>query len=384
MKRLVPFAIVAVVAIFAAVVFALIAVPPVVVSQRFEAPPGLSESELWDVAIRLTGCTRFADEIHGPEEIEIDESGRIYTGEREGRVLRLTPQADGQYRIEVLAHTGGHPQGITLDRQGRLLVSEGYHVSGARIDGRGGVERLPELRGGDSAVSSAGAIYFGAPPDWKRTGDVLIDFAIMLLEARPTGELRVLEPGSSESRVLSSGLIIPDGVALSSNEDFVAVGEVGGFRISRYWLRGPRAGTTDYLIEGLPGLPDGVASDGWGCFFVALPMLRSALGDLVHRSPWLKDQLAKILEWATPPLAGSEDDQQPGWIAVIAEDGTVEAFLVEPDGLAGPGITTAVPHGNDLFLSSLSGRGIVRCPLPPALRDGTARRKEQGKWIARS
>jgi sugar lactone lactonase YvrE len=42
----------------------------------------------------------------------------------------------------------------------------------------------------------------------------------------------------------------------------VLVNETGAYRISRYWLTGPKAGTHDMFIDNLPGLPDNLAFNG--------------------------------------------------------------------------------------------------------------------------
>eukprot|EP00967_Tisochrysis_lutea_P154154 scaffold305679_cov17-Tisochrysis_lutea.AAC.1 len=42
---------------------------------------------------------------------------------------------------------------------------------------------------------------------------------------------------------------------LSADGSFVAVAETNQFRILRYWLKGPMAGSVDTLIDRLPGFP---------------------------------------------------------------------------------------------------------------------------------
>ena len=47
----------------------------------------------------------------GPESIDLDASGRIYTGLADGRIIRLTTNGD----VETLVNTGGRPLGIEFD-----------------------------------------------------------------------------------------------------------------------------------------------------------------------------------------------------------------------------------------------------------------------------
>ena len=56
----------------------------------------------------------------GPEDVVVDEAGRVVTGVDDGRVLRVGP--DG--RVEVVADTGGRPLGIELLGDDRLLVCD--------------------------------------------------------------------------------------------------------------------------------------------------------------------------------------------------------------------------------------------------------------------
>ena len=55
--------------------------------------------------------------------------------------------------------------------------------------------------------------------------------------ARPSSELRAFDPQTGEETTLVSDLLLPVGVELSANEDFVAVAEFFAYRVTRYWLR---------------------------------------------------------------------------------------------------------------------------------------------------
>ncbi len=265
----------------------------------------------------------------------------------------------------VVARPGGHPQGLTFDREGRLLVSDSYHEPPSRIGPDGRVERFPEIAGGgDTEVSRDGRIFFSALPPWKRSGTTLVDFLWLLLEAGGRGELRVHDPARNSTQVLARELLIPDGVALSAAEDFVVVGDVAAYRIVRHWLAGPRAGETDLLIDGLPGLPDGIASDGRGVFWVALGAPRPAALDWLHEHPALANQVAKLVPMLLR-AAPAPGPSAPSFVLAIDEQGEVRrALRFERALLDGP-VTTAVPGGESLWLGSIEGRGLARCPLPP-------------------
>lgn len=56
------------------------------------------------------------------------------------------------------------------------------------------------------------------------------------------------------SSVLLDGLWFANGVAISPNEDFVVVSETGRSQIRRYYIKGPKKGTDDIFVDGLPGM----------------------------------------------------------------------------------------------------------------------------------
>lgn len=80
----------------------------------------------------------------------------------------------------------------------------------------------------------------------------------------------------------------PYGVALSQNGDFVLVCETARYRITRYWLSGLSAGTSDVFVDNLPGFPDGASSNRKGIFWVGLLGVRNALVDWPQWRPLLK------------------------------------------------------------------------------------------------
>jgi len=65
-------------------------------------------------------------------------------------------------------------------------------------------------------------------------------------------------------------LAFANGIKLSDDESFLIVTESLGCRIIKYHLKGPKAGQREIFIEGLPGSPDNLQSDGSGAFFVTM------------------------------------------------------------------------------------------------------------------
>ncbi|XP_055615694.1 adipocyte plasma membrane-associated protein Hemomucin-like [Toxorhynchites rutilus septentrionalis] len=168
----------------------------------------------------------------------------------------------------------GRPLGMAFDTQGNnLIVAEPYSgiwqiqiKTGAKmllvsentiIDG-GKVSRPLKTPNG-VAVDKNGDIF------WSDTvSDVTFDNALIGLLMNPSGRLLQHNRSTGKSRVLIDEVYGANGVALSKDEGFVLVGELGGQQIRRYYLKGPKAGTDDIFIDGLPGAVDNLVSDESG------------------------------------------------------------------------------------------------------------------------
>ena len=214
----------------------------------------------------LQDCVRISvGDIPHSDKLLVDEQGRIYAGDDQGRIHRLTPDGEGGYARVVVARIEGRPMEMDFAPDGRLVVAdlEGPHVA---IDPSGAVTRLDTLSGlptgtAGVAVGRDGTLYYGAHTE-THAGDAPAGIFFDMLEARGSGELRAYNPATGKERTLVTGLYTPVGVELSEREDFVVVAEFFAYRLTRYWLGGPRAGTSDRFLDNLPGMVDGVGSDG--------------------------------------------------------------------------------------------------------------------------
>jgi hypothetical protein len=104
---------------------------------------------------------------------------------------------------------------------------------------------------------------------------------------------------TSRNEVLIDGLHFANGVVLSPKGDFVLVAETVRSRIHRYYVKGPKKGSRDIFIDGLPGLPDNLKSDGQGGFLVPLITVRDKGNPVLFQSlgpfPVLRKFMARVL-----------------------------------------------------------------------------------------
>ncbi|KAF9624786.1 hypothetical protein IFM89_013867, partial [Coptis chinensis] len=84
-----------------------------------------------------------------------------------------------------------------------------------------------------------------------------------------TARFMKYDPQSREVSVLLRGLKFANGVALSKENNFVLIAETSASRVLRYWLKVPRANSTEVFSQ-VPGAPDNVKRNARGEFWVAL------------------------------------------------------------------------------------------------------------------
>ena len=257
-------------------------------------PPPLSGSLAPNSLLR--GLELIGNDVAGPEDVDVDARGRVYCGLEDGTVRRLDPERAGP-RFEIFATTGGRPLGLDFDSSGTLWVADA-RLGLVSIDTLGTVSvRSNEAAGqrvgyaDDVAVACDGMVYFSDATTRFGPDDLWLE----VLEARPHGRLLEYDPVSDRTRVVLEGLYFANGVAVSPDADFVLVAETFRYRIRRVWLRGPRAGSNEILVDNLPGFPDGISSDGEGVYWIALYDLRSNVLDrYLHPRPWLKHLVARL------------------------------------------------------------------------------------------
>ena len=294
-------------------------------------------------------------QLHGPEDTAMDSEGRLYAGLHDGRIVRIF--ADGGQ--ETFADTQGRPLGMDFDSHGNLIVADAYKGL-LSIDPQGQIsiltteaESVPFAFTDDLDIASDGTIYFSDASSRFQQPDYLLD----LLEARPYGRLLSYDPQSKETRVLLKDLYFANGVALSAAEDFVLVNETYRYRITRYWLKGEKAGSHDVFIDNLPGLPDNLQGDREGTFWVALPSPRKADADLLHRLPWVKQQLAKLPRSFWPKATPY------GLVIALNEQGQITQSLHDVTGNHLRMITSAKPVGDYLYMGSLENDRIGKLKI---------------------
>jgi len=288
-------------------------------------PPSAPARSRQSRSVRPLPPLRLLDIVgRGPEDVLVDDVGRVLTGVADGRILRLAPD---NRLIEVLADTGGRPLGLEWLPDGGLLVCDARRGL-LRVDLATGVvvilvsevEGRPMAFCNNAAVAGDGTIYFSDSS--RRFG--VDTWKADLLEHSGTG--RLLRRGlAAEVTVLADGLQFANGVALAPDGSFVVVAETAAYRLRKVWITGPRAGEVEVFVDNLPGFPDNVSTGTDGLFWVAMGSPRDrTLDQLLPRHPRLRQVV-----WTLPDRLQPQPKTSV-WVYALSPAGEVVHDLQAP------------------------------------------------------
>ncbi|KAK4483394.1 hypothetical protein RD792_010580 [Penstemon davidsonii] len=261
------------------------------------------------------GNLEFEDEVFGPESLEFDTFGRgPYAGLADGRIVRWMGKDVGWETFALVSRNWsekqcakgvdsttskqwksetkcGRPLGLRFDKKnGNLYIADSYHGL-LVVEPQGGIAKPlathvdgnPILFANDLDVHNNGSIFFtDTSQKYNR-----VEHFFILLEGEASGRLLRYDPTTKTTHVLLEGLAFPNGVQLSKDQSFLLFTETTNCRIMKYYLEGPKTGTTE-LVANLPGFPDNVRINENGDFWVAIDCCRTRAQEVFVHNPWLR------------------------------------------------------------------------------------------------
>lgn len=347
-----------------------------------ETAPGSASP--YAVNDRLAGVELIGlGQVDGPEDPVLDEEGNLYTGTRQGDILRFA--APDHARPEVFAHIGGHPLGLAFDRQGNLLACVAgmglYRIAPDRSvtrltdqTNRSWLSVIDDSRmrlADDLDVAPDGRIFFSEATIRFDMSDWMVD----ALEARGNGRIICHDPATGRTRTVLSGLRFPNGICMCRDGQSFLFAETWGCSIRRHWFAGPRAGQTQTVIADLPGYPDNINRASDGGYWVALVGMRTPAFDLMLTDPALRKRMVERVapdEWLFPNM-------NYGCVIRIDDTGRVTDCLWDRTGRNHPMITSMREHRGWLYLGGVSNNRIGRYRIPGADPDWTAAASYRGE-----
>ncbi len=343
---------------------AFLALPPAPGFAAGSASPYAINDRLHDVEIIGLG------EVDGPEDVILDEAGNLYTGVRQGEIIRFL--APDFTRREVYAHVGGRPLGLAFDAEGGLVVC----IAGMglyRVDKQRNAQKLTaetnrspfsiiddsRMRLADDLdIGPDGKIYFSEATIRYGFEEWVVD----ALEGRGNGRLIRYDPVTKSTRTVVRNRLFPNGMCVAHDNKSVLFAETWGCRVNRYWLEGPKAGRVEPVISDLPGYPDNVNRGSRGTYWVALAGTRTPSYDLAMTMPAFRRRMARRVaadEWLFPNV-------NVGCVVHFDENGKVLEALWDAGGVNHPSITSMREHRGYLYLGGVTNNRIGRIKLADA------------------
>ena len=297
-------------------------------------------------------------DTHGPEGLAL-LNGEIYTATREGWILKYN-EASGE--ITKMANTQGSPLGLVFDAKGNLLIADAYKgIISMSPEGEltvltNSIDGVAIEFADDLDVTEDGKIYFSDASSKfgaERTGGAYAASQVDILEHGGHGRLLVYDPADQSTKLVMDGLNFANGVATAADSSFVLVNETGTYRVQKYWLKGYKAGTTEVLIDNLPGFPDNIVRGRDGRFWVGLVSPRSQELDDLSSSPMLR-KIVQRMPQSMQPAA-----ENYSHVFAMDANGNVLTSLQDPNGRHNTN-TGAMETDNWLYISSLHAENLAR------------------------
>lgn len=306
-------------------------------------------------------------QVEGPEDVIVDDQGRVYCGTRQGWILRFSGPDFGTR--EVFARIGGHPLGMAFDAEQNLIVCVGgmglYAVSpdGKHRKLSDETDRTWTRLRDDSRLRMADDVDI--TPDgriWFSEATTRFDMADWILdgvEGRPNGRLVCHDPRTGRTRTVLRDLVFPNGVCSAHDGESLLIAQTWLCRILRYWHSGPNRGRLEIFMDNFPGYLDNINRASDGTYWVALNGMRSPAYDLAMRMPKFRRRMMKRIprdEWLYPSM-------NHGCVVKVSEAGEVLETFWDPGGEKHATITSMREHGGHLYIGGLENNRVGRVRL---------------------
>lgn len=239
------------------------------------------------IPIATASFSRIAVGIDRPEDVVVARDGRVFASDHQCAVAEIFP--DGSFKR--LGPRGGAPNGINMDRQGRVLIAN----FGIYDREEGPLQRFDPATGQhETLVAEVGGRRLTSAnyPVMDRAGNIWCANSThaetwpQALDGRTDGFIFVLRPDGS-SQIVAEGLKFPNGMALSADEktlycaqtsgaDVMAFPVLPGGELGKGHRYGPVLGKLQQPGQPAPdvadlGYTDGVGMDADGNLWVCLP-----------------------------------------------------------------------------------------------------------------
>jgi hypothetical protein len=337
-----------------------------------------TDGQIWRVDLATHAAAPFADPplmAYGIDQVAAD-SRHVYFCASRSYSAAQPGERVGLYRLaldtrEITPLVVDVPATSLLDEQ-PVVYADG-DTRAPEIRPGSGVPTRPLIVCDNLDVSEDGRrIYFTEPFDYADASvDDALDEAIAL---SPNGRLWRHDLDTGATRLVAEGYHFINGVLHdlhpgASREDSVLVTQTSLFRLTRFYVAGPKAGRAEVVLDGLIGMDDGIDRDEDGRIWLSMFTSRNALLTWVHEHAWVKPLFMRLptrLLMALPQRTG---------VVVVSPDGRTPLYAAMYRGNALASIASSIPTRDGVYLANEElGPGdreetaLVRLGWPPELR----------------
>jgi len=293
---------------------------------------------------------------HGPEDITLGHDGHLYATSQNGLLLQI----EAETNVHEFANVGGRALGIETDADGSLIVANAY-LGLQRVHPDASVEILvdevngrPLVYANDLAIAADGTVYFSQASSKfgaERFSGTYESSLLDIMEHGGHGQIIRFDPDTQRTDVVIDDLNYANGVAISDDQRYLLVSELGSYRILKHWLQGPDKGTTEVLLDNLPAFADNINNGLNGRFWIGMISPRNELLDRISDKPMLRKMVQRLPAFLRP--------QAERYSHVIAINGDGEVLINLQDPTARYSSLTGVLETDDaLYLTTLFGNQL--------------------------
>ena len=308
--------------------------------------------------------------VEGPEDVILDDDDNLYAGSRHGDIVRF--YGKNHEKMEVFAHVGGHPLGLAWDKDynlvacipdmGVISISQDRKVSKITDETNRSLTSVIDDRrlslADDLDIAPDGRIFFSEATIRYR----LKDWPMDCVESRGNGRIICYDPKTNKTKTIIRNLKFANGVCVTKDCQSILFAETFGMKVSRYWFEGPKKGTTEVIMDNIPGYPDNINRASDGNYWLALVGMRGPALDLALTLPDFRKRMSRRINtsnWLFPNI-------NTGCVIKITENGEVLESLWDLKARNHPMVTSMKEHKGHLYLGGIQNNRIGKYKIPDA------------------